>query len=240
MADLEKSGNSFSRAWNYETGFPIYRVQAAAQCMNVLGLLGKLDHAAELAVDAINLLPTISNRSLQRSGQQYAVSYFSGLAALACSTYLRLGLPEKALEILERGRTVILSQLIGDRSDMSSLSEAYPEIAGHFQNLLDEINAPLPGQGDPLTIKHAQQRRRDCVAAFELCVQGIRNIPGYERFLLGLTPAEMCACATEGPIVVVNVTTLGSHAMVVSSSEIKSIELPKLPASDARRWLNRQ
>ncbi|PVI00224.1 TPR-like protein [Periconia macrospinosa] len=239
IADLKKSGDSFLTAWKCETGIPFYRVQAAARCVDILALQEELGPAAELAVDAINLLPTISNRSLQRSDQQYVVSYFSGLAASACSVYLRLGLPEQALEILERGRTVILSQLIGDRSDISTLSEAYPEIAGRFQSLLEEINAPLSGQDDPLTMKHAQ-RRRDSVAAFELCVQNIRNIPGYERFLLGLTPAEMCACAMEGPIVVVNVTTIGSHAIVVSSSEIKSMELPKLSASDAWRWLNRQ
>ncbi|KAJ4350296.1 uncharacterized protein N0V89_008917 [Didymosphaeria variabile] len=67
MVDLEKSGDSYSCAWKCENSIPFYRVQAAAQCVDVLGLLGKLNHAAELTGNAINLLPTISNRSLQRS-----------------------------------------------------------------------------------------------------------------------------------------------------------------------------
>ena len=78
------------------------------------------------------------------------------------------------------------------------------------------------------------------MAVFELCVREIRNIPEYERFLLGLTPDEMRVCVTEGPIVVVNVTELGSYAIVVSSSKIKSFELRELSPSGARKWLNRQ
>ena len=112
--------------------------------MDVLGLLGSLESAAKLAQDAINLLPTVSNRSLQRSDQQYTVSHFFGLAASACSIFLRLNQPEQALEILEKGRTTILSQLIGDRSDISILSKIYPELARRFESLFDEINAPLP------------------------------------------------------------------------------------------------
>ena len=240
MVDLEKSRDSFLHAWKCGNSIPFRRIRAAALGVDVLGLLGSLESAAKLAQDAINLLPTVSKRSLQRSDQQYTVSYFSGLAASACSIFLRLGQPEQALEILEKGRTTILSQLIGDRSDISTLSKAHPELARRFESLLDEINAPLLSQDDAVRQKQAQQRRRDGVAAFESCVREIRDIPGHERFLLGLTPDEMRACVTEGPIVVVNVTELGSHAIVVLSSEIKSFELPELSPLAARRWLNRQ
>lgn len=235
-ADLEKCGDLFLGAWKCETGIPFRRVQAAARCVEVLGMRGKLGPAAALADEAMNMMPTISNRSFPLSDQQYVISYFYGLPASACSVYLRLGLHEEALEILERGRTVILSQLMSDRSDLSALSEAHPEKARCFQKLLDEINAPFSRQDDPGTMKNAQQWRRDRVAAFERCVNDIRNIPGYDRFFLGLTPAEMRTCATEGLIVVVNVTIIASHAIIVSSSEIKSIELPKLSTSGAQRW----
>ncbi|KAA8612003.1 hypothetical protein A1F94_006724 [Pyrenophora tritici-repentis] len=118
--DWENARNAFQIAWDCTAGIPSRRVEVAARLMNIMGLQEEFDRAATLAVEGIDLLPTISNRSLQRSDQQYAVSHFSGLATSACSIYLRLGLPEKALEILERGRTVILNQLIGDRSDILS------------------------------------------------------------------------------------------------------------------------
>jgi hypothetical protein len=71
------------------------------------------------------------------------------------------------------------------------------------------------------------------MAAFKSFVQEIRNISGYERFLLGLTLAQMRACATEGPIIIVNLTGLGSHAIIIRSLEIKSLGLPKLSPIEA-------
>jgi len=236
MADYEMSGTLFSTAWNCNNSIPFHRIQAAARAVTVLAQLGNLEQAAQLAHDVITLLPTVSIRSLHRTDQQYAISHFSRLAASACSILLRLHQPEQGLEMLEKGRTTILSQLIGDRSDISTLSEAY----GQFESLLDQINAPLPSQDSEILLKQAQQQRRDSVAAFDSCVQEIRNIPGNERFLLGLTPAEMRACAPGGLIVVVNVTDLGSHAIIVSSSGIKSLELPKLFPGEARGWLGRR
>ena len=72
------------------------------------------DPVAGLAVDAINLLPTISNSFLQRRDQQYAVTYFLrtlylGMPGLSPTWFTRAG----ARDSRER-RTVILSQLISD------------------------------------------------------------------------------------------------------------------------------
>lgn len=50
----------------------------------------------------------------------------------------------------------------------------------------------------------------------------------------------MRACASQGPIVIVIVTHFGSHAIVISSSEIRSLALPKLSPSEVRRWLDRK
>ena len=138
--------------------------------------------------------------------------------------------------MLERGRTTILSQLIGDRSNISALDEA---LVSEFESLLDQINAPLPSPHNNAHFEQAQQRRRDSEAAFNLFVQKIRNIPGYDRFLLGFTLDGMRACASEGPIIVVNVTNIGSHAIIIMSSDIKSLELPELSPTEARRWLKR-
>jgi hypothetical protein len=41
-------------------------------------------------------------------------------------------------------------------------------------------------------------------------------------------------------ITIVDVNTISSHATVVPLSKINTIELPRLSASDARRWLNKQ
>jgi hypothetical protein len=89
-ADLERAGNLYLRAWRCEHSSPFHRVLAASRAVNALGLLGNLESAAGLAQDAIDLLPMVTSSSFERGDQQYALSHFSGLAASACSIFLRV------------------------------------------------------------------------------------------------------------------------------------------------------
>lgn len=236
--NFEKSGDMFSQAWNCKNGIPFHRLQAAILGVKFLGLALNLEPAALLSRQAIDLLPIVNTRTLSRIDQQHAVSYFSGLAATACSIHLALGQQEQALEILEQGRFVILGQLLSDRGDISRLSEVNPDMARRFETLRNEISLPIQGRVDSMLARHIQNQRRINIEAFGSCVEKIRNIPGYDRFLLALTPAAMRKCASRGTIVVVNVTELGSHAILVTPVRIKSLELPRLSATDAQRWLN--
>jgi hypothetical protein len=111
IADLRKSGSSFCAPGSATTVSLFRRIQAAARAVNVLISLEDLQSALQLAQDAIDLLPAISNRSLQRADQQYAVSHFSGLAASACSLFLLRNQPEQALEVLEEDGLPFLANL---------------------------------------------------------------------------------------------------------------------------------
>jgi hypothetical protein len=75
----------------------------------------------------------------------YSFCYFdvSGVAADLCSVLLALGRPQDAVYYLERGRAVIISQLIDCQSDLPKLSEAHPEVARRYKNLVIEVNAPV-------------------------------------------------------------------------------------------------
>jgi hypothetical protein len=98
-------------AWECNNSIPFRRIQAAARAVNVFISLEDLQSALQLAQDAIDLLPAVSNRSLQRADQQYAVSHFSGLAASACSLFLLRNQPEQALEVLEEDGLPFLANL---------------------------------------------------------------------------------------------------------------------------------
>jgi len=116
MADLEKSSSSFLSAWKCNNSIPFHRIQAAARAVNVLGRLENLEPAAQLAQDAINLLPTISNRSLQRSDNNMPFPISLDLLprhVRSSSDSICLSRPWR---FFEKGRTTILSQLIGDES----------------------------------------------------------------------------------------------------------------------------
>jgi hypothetical protein len=58
--------------------------------------------------------------------------------------------------------------------------------------------------------------------------------------MLGQETAEMQECAAGGSIVIVNITTFGSDAIIVSPTAIKILNLPMLAAKDARAWLSKK
>jgi hypothetical protein len=142
------------RAWTCHNAIPFVRIRASIQAIRLLQDEGYYDKAYQLSTDTINLIPRLHNRSLSHHDQQYVVSTFSGLASSACSLALQVGeLPEKALELLERGRAVILSLLIDDRSDPSALKVMYPELCATYETLLLEINTPV----ESITDQHQRE-----------------------------------------------------------------------------------
>jgi len=80
-------------------------------------------------------------------------------------------------------------------------------------------------------------RHREAVKELDECIHSIRQLPGHERFLLGPTLDELKGWASEGPMVVVNVTDVRSDAIIVTNSGVNSMRLPKLTETDAIKWI---
>ncbi len=80
-------------------------------------------------------------------------------------------------------------------------------------------------------------RHGEAVKELDECIHNIRQLSGHQRFLLGPTLDELKGWASEGPIVVVNVTDIRSDAIIVTSSGVNSLRLPKLTKTDAIKWI---
>ncbi|KFY28251.1 hypothetical protein V491_00549 [Pseudogymnoascus sp. VKM F-3775] len=222
---------------------PFVRIRASTVALQILQNQGDYASAYELAASAIDLLPHVHNRSLSYQDQQYVVSLFSGLATTACSLALQIGEPpEKALEILERGRGVILGLLIEDRSDTSELKAAYPDLCTLYEILRLEVNTPIDidGVADQRRLEIAFKRRSKAIKELDGCVQNIRQLPKFSQFQKGLTAELMQECSAEGCVVVVNVTDIRSDAIIVSTDAFKVIPLSRLDAVQAKDWINQQ
>jgi hypothetical protein len=99
------------------------------------------------------------------------------------------------------------------------------------------------GDNEQPEIRRQLLREREAAAVdFENCLIEIRNLdelPNHERFLLPPSSDDLKTCATEGPIVVVNVTNISSDALLVTPSGIERVQLPNLDTSEMdvlRRW----
>ena len=93
---------TFKSAWHCISAILAHRLKAAIAAVDLLANEKRWSEAADLAVEAVQLLPLINRRTLSRDDQQQVLSTFTGLAAKACSLTVESGrLVEKAVEILE-------------------------------------------------------------------------------------------------------------------------------------------
>ncbi|KAI9667773.1 MAG: hypothetical protein M1821_000592 [Bathelium mastoideum] len=227
------------RAWNCQTAVPFTRLRASAQAIHLLQEEERYKDAYQLCVDALEVLPRVHNRSLSHQDQQYVITRFSGLAASACSLALQIGQPpEVALEVLEQGRALIISLLLDDRGDTFALMKVRPNLCARYEGLRMEVNTPIDGVSDQSQQNHAAKRRPKAIEELEECIQEIQQLEGFDRFQKGLNPKQMQYCATEGCIVVVNITNLRSDAIIVSKQRFSSTALPSLEVSQVKKWIN--
>lgn len=231
----------FKNSWDCLNGVPFHRVDAARQAVRLLKHRSQWEEAKVVASRAIDLLPILNNRSLNRQDQQLVASKFSGLVSEACSLSLEVGdSAAEALMLLERGRGSIMGLLMDDQSDTALLQKSHPDDARSYEKLRLEVNAPTPQPIRPTDVAVPTLRNRGDVAAkLNVCISRIRQLPGFERFLLGPSAEEMKELAEEGPIAVINVTDLRSDALIVLPSAIKSFRLHAMTALKVKGWLEK-
>ncbi|TVY74909.1 putative 30S ribosomal protein S17-like protein [Fusarium oxysporum f. sp. cubense] len=239
MRDLEEASTNLLDAWSCLNAVPFRRVQAAARCLELLAIQNRVDEGIGLGRRILDLLPSVHARSLDRNDQQFVVSTFAGVASNLCSFLLSANQLSEALECLEQGRAIIISQLIDDRSDLSSLRQDHPQLASRYQSLVDEVNTPTRQTSLGVVEALLRKRRQEAAAELDMCLKEIRCVPGHERFMLGQTVAEMQGCITEGSIVVINITDFRSDAIIISNNSLRTIVLPELSASKARSWVSK-
>ncbi|GGY32352.1 CHAT domain-containing tetratricopeptide repeat protein [Streptomyces tanashiensis] len=202
--------------------------------------------ATDLLQNAVRLLPEVSPRRLARSDQEYALGGLSGLAGEAASLVLadpRLPAadrPRRALSLLEAGRGVLISQALDGRDDLSALRRRHPDLAARFVELRDLLDqpweaGPSPGGGEPGTPTVAQQpggsrERHELAAEFAATQATIRALDGFGSF--GLPPGadQLLGAAQAGPVVVLNVSAYGSHALLVTRNGVTALPLPQADA----------
>ncbi|CAG8909318.1 unnamed protein product, partial [Penicillium egyptiacum] len=241
IGDLEEAIQVSRQAVLIKQAPPLKRIAAAVLALRLL--LKREDYcgAYTLSAEAIDLLQLVHKRSLTLQDRQYVVSHFSGLAIQACSLALQTRQPPfQALRLLDSGRGVILSLLMDDRSDTSKLKDAHPALCVQYESLRIEVNTPLESTTFQQTGESISRRRTKAIEELEKCIQDIRHLPGFDSFQQGLTAEQMQNASIKGSIIVVNVTSLRSDAIIISASGFSLVPLPRLEAVQAQRWVDQK
>jgi tetratricopeptide (TPR) repeat protein len=169
---------------------------------------------------AAELLPQIAPLSLARTDQEFQLSQVAGFGPRAAACCLELGRAERALELLEQGRGILLAQALDTRESIT-LGRQYPEIASRFIALRNDLDG-------------AGSRRPELADEWDRVGAEIRQLPGFERFNLPPRAADLIEAADQGPVVLVNVSDLRSDALLVTRSGVRALRLTSASAEAVR------
>ncbi|MFJ6673277.1 CHAT domain-containing protein [Actinosynnema sp. NPDC091369] len=208
---------------NREDARTVLRVRAAWSWGVLAWKSGRVDDALRGFSRAVELLPRLAARGLVRTDGNHWLAEFSRLTSEAASCALEAGRPERAVELLETGRGVLLARALEPRSESARLRELAPRFAERFADLcalLDTDRETSPDE-DP-------DRRRELAAEFDALVERIRAVPGLETFLLAPRFEDLRRVAQDGPIVVLTVSRYRGDALIIFPGGIRVQPLPNL------------
>jgi CHAT domain-containing protein/tetratricopeptide (TPR) repeat protein len=240
VEDLEESVRALSKCAYNPVASPSLRIEAARKAADILILQSNFVEADVLLQLAVSLLQRVSPRSLQ---QQDAISKFSGMTTLAASIAIQAGATaEKALELLEEGRGIILGLLFDVRSDISALRSQYPALAARFEHLRDSLESPaaqanIEGLHPSTNVSLDFTYRNNIVKQLDEIIAHIRKQKGFFHFLAPPSITDMQTIASAGPVVVINASEYRSDAFIVASSRLEHVHLPNLQLDAIKRWV---
>ncbi|KAG9033764.1 hypothetical protein FRB95_014252 [Tulasnella sp. JGI-2019a] len=134
----------------------------------------------------------------------------------------------EAVEIAERGRALLFTQLGNYRTRLDDLEVVNNSLADRLRALstaLDHSATSLPGT---MTLGDEIARRQKMAADWDRTLKEIRQLDGFGDFL-GVPPfANLQEAATGGPVILINISRDGSYGLIITATqEPLSVPLPE-------------
>jgi tetratricopeptide (TPR) repeat protein len=252
LADLEEAITAFMDAVGVISGPPAVRMRAGWAWGRAAIDAGRVDSAADGFASTVELLPLFVWHGLSRSTREQHLAGVSGLAADAAACAIRAGRPERAVEVLEAGRSVLWAQILNLRTNLTNLAQQAPDLATRLDQIRTLLDTPPPATttepiaastGDPIEPLRAAQNRavEDRVRLareFDDLLTQIRSLDGFKHFLEPTPFIQLRTAATGGPVVVVNTSRHGCHALLITTNGVQVVDLSDLTHDQAMKQAN--
>ncbi|WBB80613.1 CHAT domain-containing protein [Micromonospora sp. WMMD882] len=235
-----EDGQAAVAAWRELAGIPDVAVRVRVTAARRYATAQARMHGPAAALDgyaaAVELLPLLAWRGLNRADRQQNLAAVSGLAAEAAAAAVAADQPERAVELLEQARGVLWTQLLETRTGVSALRAVDPALADEFEQARAALDAPSATVVDagPGMLTDVVDRRGDGAARFAAVVARIRALPPTaalprpDRFLRPTSWTELRATVGDRTVVVVTVSHLRADALVISGGTVRAVALPAL------------
>jgi hypothetical protein len=220
--------------------------------------------AALAAMDTVvGLLPLAAARTLRRADREYRLGEAAGIGAQAAAAALGAGRPDRAVELLEQARGLLLGEVMESRAETARLREHAPDLVDEFELALERLaaaDAVQPFEADDMrpmarrdsAVAWAKRRqdanrlaaqRSEAVAEWNALIGRIRDRTDLEDFLIPSPAGRLAGHAAGGPIVVISADLGRCDALILRSgsagSGVTHVPLPRLTLATATEQADR-
>jgi hypothetical protein len=207
------------------SGVTYFRFQCAVSGAALAHTSGHLTQALRAYNTADSILPRLIwfGQSVA-SRQQLLRSKPANLTPGAAACAISLGFLERAVELLDHGRSIFWSQAMNIRTSLSDLKNFDAPLAREFESVALALDAgafqdqesdffTLPGSG---SIASNIEHRRHLADQLERLLLRIRALPDFENFMEPLPFSQLCHAALDGPVIILNVSSYRCDALIVT------------------------
>lgn len=232
--DLARALFCFVFVLYFCNGFPFERILAGAHFVRSSK---DYDQAFEVAWLTMSLVPRLTTFSVNHADRQETLKVVGGLASNAVLVALKAGKGAgPALILLEQGHA-LLAASSREMVDIARLRREYPELYEKFNRLRNDL--AMPSQTVSPVFQNEEESEASWIPIFrqqmiqeeelDQSLEGIRQLPDFERFLLPLSHEELLATADRGPVVrIITHNVHHGHALIIEEDQMRVLDLPGL------------
>ncbi|KAF7979184.1 hypothetical protein HWV62_43465 [Athelia sp. TMB] len=235
MADLDEAVDLLQSGANNASDTPKHRYTCASRLIALFQehnrplLLGVYEKALNLLQLALAVYPDVELRR-----EALGTDYLSpSLAMSAAAHALEQGQPDKAVEMLEQGRALLWSNMRGYRHPVEAVRQVDAALADRFRATNEQLEAlatfsqsrfdqsQIQELDESVAVSEARwTRQRQLSLERDEVLQQIRQLDGFEHFLNAVPFSELKNAASEGPVIIVNVSQQRSDAIILRHREV--------------------
>lgn len=198
-------------------------------------------------VRAYTLLLTLLDRGLILNPtlelqQDYIGRYVASYGLDAAASAIAKGDSALAVELLERGRTLLWSMMRGYRQPLDVLYAVDEPLARKLEETCKELEAFATSSNVTQTSSRSRSdakwdRQRELSGKYHSLVATVHKQYGPSGFLRETPYSHLRMAAAEGPIIVVNISQLRSDALVITHLETSPVVIPLADEVSAEGFL---
>ncbi|KAJ7135741.1 TPR-like protein, partial [Mycena epipterygia] len=222
LNDFQEMLFQFISAASSTIGPAHVRFQAASLWVRY-AQIGKHPSLMDACSTAINLLPELAWLGLSISDRHHQIVEAGSVVREAAAAAISSGQPEKAIEWLEQGRSIIWGQLLNLRTPADALKQKHPILADELVRLSIQLDGSSTRQsnsqpnhaGTQQFLQSLVQKSHENAKKRDELLKKIRALDGFHRFLLPKTISELAPATQDGHVIFLNPTGTRCDAFVL-------------------------